>query len=411
MTTHHFLFRPSVRPSRPGHIHLRITHSRQSRTISLPLKIYPEQWEDAKERSTDEHINQQLDENQALIKRIVTILEQQGDYTVADIALRYRCQSNTDSLVSFTEQLANVYNHRQQNRTARAYLCAASRLVAFCGNKLIRLSDITASLIENFEKSLQNEGLSRNTTSFYMRNLRAIYHKAVEMKEIIRQEESPFARVFTGTEKTRKRALSQEEINNLYNVNIQNNSNLRFARQLFFFGFHACGMSFVDMAYLKKSDVRNSIIRYRRKKTGKLIEVKITKALKKLIDFFYNKNPNMPYLLPIITDPNKDERLQYESALRLQNKRLKLLGNISLLKHTLTTHVCRHSWASLARKLNIPLAVISESLGHSDEKTTAIYLASFDRSVLDKVCERVSALIKTSRPSILNCSSPKVYAY
>lgn len=202
----------------------------------------------------------------------------------------------------------------------------------------------------------------------------------------------------------KKRALSQEEMNSLNNASVGHDPRLRFARQLFFFGFHACGMSFVDMAYLKKSDIQNGSICYRRKKTGKMIEVKITKSLKKLIDFFYLKNPNTLYLSPIITDPDKDDRLQYESAVRLQNKRLRLLGKLSDFAHALTTHVCRYSWASLARKLNTPLAVISESLGHSDEKTTVIYLASFDRSVLDRVCDRVSALIKPPTPDHLNHS-------
>lgn len=393
MTTLYFIFRSSVCPNRAGSISLRITRQRQTRTIALPVKVHDYEWDKERQISTNEGVNYYLIKAKTLAERIIYTLEQQGEYTVEDIALRYRYQTKGSSLLGFTRQLAEDCYRRQQDRTARAYLSAVKRLLDFCRGKTVRLADITALLMEDFEKSMQNEGLSRNTISFYLRNLRAIYNKAVAMKEIARREESPFCRVFTGTERTRKRALSKCEIKALYNTNLRGNKRLRFARQLFFFGFHARGMSFVDMAYLKKGDVRNGVIHYRRKKTGKMIEVKVSKELKKLIDFFCSMNPNMPYLLPIITDPQKDDRLQYESALRLQNKRLGLLGKIAHFAHSLTTHVCRHSWASLARMLNTPLAVISESLGHSDEKTTSVYLASFDRSVLDKVGDRVSQLV------------------
>ena len=130
-----------------------------------------------------------------------------------------------------------------------------------------------------------------------------------------------------------------------------------------------------------------------------MIELKVTKQLYKIIDTLAPMTKGTPYLLPIITDMQKDERQQYESGLRMQNRRLKILARKSELNDTLSTHVCRHSWASLARQIHTPLAVISESLGHSDEKTTQIYLASFDRSVLDKVSEQVSRLVKKPRNS------------
>jgi integrase len=244
-----------------------------------------------------------------------------------------------------------------------------------------------------FEQQLKAEGLSLNTISFYMRNLRSIYNRAVEMQLIVSQEIPPFKYVFTGRERTVKRALTQHEINRLNNADIPDNKHLFFARQLFFFGFHAKGMSFVDMAYLKKSDCKNGTIRYRRKKTGRIIELKVTSQLRELIDYFAPMVTGSPYLLPIITDSQKSERLQYESALRTQNSRLKALARLSGLEHALTTHVSRHTWASLAKQIHTPIAVISESLGHSDEKTTQIYLASFDRKVLDRVGERVSNLI------------------
>ena len=399
MTTIHFYLQPSLRPNRPGSIHLRITHRRQTRSIALPIKVHPCDWDARSEYSNNESINKQLDEKRLLIGRIITLLSSQGVYTADDIALRYRCLAKGNSLLAFTTELSSIYIRHSQERTARAYLTAARRLCQFCRNKNLLVSQITSSLMVDFERRLQDEGLTGNTISFYMRNLRAIYNKAVQMQLIIPQEVSPFKYVFTGREKTIKRALSKDEVNRLNNVNIHGNRQLRFARQLFFFGFHAKGMSFVDMAYLKKSDYKNGILRYRRKKTGRIIEVKVTRQLRTLIDFFAPMTRDSEYLLPIITNPEKNERLQYESALRLQNSRLKTLGRLSDLTDKLSTHVSRHTWASLAKQINTPLAVISESLGHSDEKTTQIYLASFDRKILDRVGERVSDLIRHFPPA------------
>lgn len=295
----------------------------------------------------------------------------------------------------FTHELGKELLAQNKDRTARAYQTAVARLCDFCNNPELPLSAITSTLMIDFERHLFNEGLGRNTISSYMRSLRAIYNKAVEMQLILAQTTPPFKNVFTGVEPTRKRALNMDEINRLTAVNVKGNDKLFFALQLFLFGFHAKGMSFVDMAYLKKSDLRGDTIRYRRKKTKGLIELKITKSLREIIRYFTPMAKNSPYLLPIITSKGKDERLQYESALRLQNKRLNALGKLAKLPYPLSTHVCRHSWASFAKQLGTPLAVISDSLGHSSQQTTQIYLASIGQDVLDKVSERVSQLVQS----------------
>ncbi len=399
MTTIHFIYRPSTRPNYPGSISMRITHLRQSRTIALSLRIHDHEWDKEQRTTTNSAIKKKMKEAEKVVERITTFLAQRGEYTAYDIAMRYRNQAQGDSLLDFVMQITKSDSLQDQGRTARAYRTAANRLCLFCKNKHLLISQMTTSLISDFEKHLLDEGLAHNTISFYMRNLRAIYNKAAQMQLIISSFDSPFKNVYTGVEKTRKRALSTTEINQLYNTDVQSNEILAVALQLFFFGFHAKGMSFVDMAYLKKKDVKNGTIRYRRKKTGRMIELKVTKQLYKIIDTLAPMTKGTPYLLPIITDMQKDERQQYESGLRMQNRRLKILARKSELNDTLSTHVCRHSWASLARQIHTPLAVISESLGHSDEKTTQIYLASFDRSVLDKVSEQVSRLVKKPRNS------------
>jgi hypothetical protein len=98
-------------------------------------------------------------------------------------------------------------------------------------------------------------------------------------------------------------------------------------------------------------------------------------------------------MFPIITDPKKDLLLQYTSGLRLQNQRLKRISQLYGIKNSFSTHSARHSWATVAKSASLPLAVISEGLGHTNQRTTEIYLASLERSVIDYASRVVSDAI------------------
>jgi integrase len=201
--------------------------------------------------------------------------------------------------------------------------------------------------------------------------------------------------VYTGTCHTRKRALSKDEICRLSALGSENalSPALYRTQQYFLFGFHACGMSFIDLAFLRKSDLSDGHISYRRIKTGLLIPVKITRPMQEIIDYFAPAVSHSPYAFPIIDPAKGNERLQYETALRNQNRRLKTLCRLAGIEKNISTHVARHSWATVAKKENIVTTVISDCLGHCDEKTTAIYLDSFDITVTDMASELVSAVI------------------
>lgn len=146
-------------------------------------------------------------------------------------------------------------------------------------------------------------------------------------------------------------------------------------------------MSFIDAAFLRKTDVRNGVLTYRRHKTNQVLRIKIINPIKELIDRYSDKSS--PYLLPIIDCSAADERKQYETALRRINNTLKIIADMVKLPVTLTTYVSRHSWATIAKSKNVPVNVISDALGHESIATTQIYLASIDASVIDRVNELI----------------------
>ena len=246
------------------------------------------------------------------------------------------------------------------------------------------LNEIDSDLMKEYEAYLKSHGVAMNTVSFYNRILRAVYNRAVEKEMTVQRY--PFKHVYTGIDKTVKRALPLKIIKRIKELDLPLKSSLDFTRDMFLFSFYTRGMSFIDMAYLKKKDLQNGILSYRRRKTGQQLFIKWEKSMQEIIDK-YPANENS-YLLPIIkTDRN--ERLQYKNALRLVNNKLKEISVSIGLQSKLTMYVSRHSWASIAKSQNIPLSVISAGMGHDSENTTRIYLASLDNSMIDKANELI----------------------
>jgi integrase len=323
----------------------------------------------------------------------------------------YRNVAHSNTLVGYTEKLASELFDAGRRRTAKAYRSAAARLVAFTGGGDLCFEELSQHLLYDFQRSLQSQGRGLNTVSFYMRTLRAIYRKASSEGRLTRPPDGLFAGVYTGVSPTRKRALSHSELTMLSALDPTSKpppgggrrrveelpDNLAGALALFLFCYHARGMSFVDAAYLRKSDLVGGQIRYRRSKTGRPIEVHVLPVMKRIIDWFAPQTAGSRYLFPILDESRGDLERQYESGLRLQNLRLKRIASRLGIAKRLSTHSARHSWATVAKSTGVPLAVISEGLGHSNQRTTEIYLASLDRSILDRAAKVVSEAIFTTR--------------
>ena len=253
--------------------------------------------------------------------------------------------SGKKTLSSFMQ--VNIASLRQSGklRTSETYRATLNSFMKFMDGKDVLLSNMDAELMMGYETYLKAQGASMNTVSFYMR-------------------------------------ISFKVIRQLKEMDLSHSQSMEFARDMFMFSFYTRGMSFVDMAFLKKTDLNNGMLTYRRKKTGQLLSIRWEKCMQDIVDKYPGNFST--YLLPIIIHIRKDERLQYKNSICLVNRRLKEIGKKLGLVHPLTMYVARHSWASVARGKHIPLSVISEGMGHDSEKTTLIYLAALDTTVIDK---------------------------
>ncbi len=390
MATVKVKFRPSTVEGRPGTIVYFVTHRRVVRQITTGYKVFPHEWDDKQSSLVVTSAGERTAVVQAVAQRIRRDMNRldkiinglncgKRTFATDEIVRLFHEAEREASFFEFMEEVILQLERLGKERTAENYTTALNSFKRFRNGNDIMLNEIDSDLMTEYEAYLKSHDVAMNTVSFYNRILRAVYNRAVEKEMTVQRY--PFKHVYTGIDKTVKRALPLKIIRRIKELDLSLKSSLDFARDMFLFSFYTRGMSFIDMAYLKKKDLQNGILSYRRRKTGQQLFIKWEKSMQEIIDK-YPANENS-YLLPIIkTDRN--ERLQYRNALRLVNNKLKEISVSIGLQTKLTMYVSRHSWASIAKSQNIPLSVISAGMGHDSENTTQIYLASLDNSTIDK---------------------------
>ncbi len=392
MTSIKVKFRASTIEGREGKIYYQVIHNRVIRQIKTDYKIFKEEWNSSSSIVVMPIYNSNrvtylenimhsitLDLNrlsQLIISRNKNFIE----YTADSIVQAFEIQKRGVTLSCYMQKIIIRLYELRKFRTAETYQTTLNSFMRFRCAETLLLTDITPNLIIDYEAYLKANGLTMNTISFYMRILRAVFNRGVE--DNIVEQTFPFKKVYTGIDKTTKRALNLKDIKKIKELDLYLKPDLMFARDIFMFSFYTRGMSFVDIAYLKKRDLNNGILTYRRRKTGQQLTIKWERCMQEIL----NKYPpnNTEYLLPIIKDKDKESRIQYRSMLCLLNIKLRQIGEMIGLTIPLTQYVSRHSWASVAKSRNIPISVISEGMGHDSEATTQIYLASLDTSIVDK---------------------------
>lgn len=390
-------FRPSTVEGKEGGLYFQIIQNRVIRQLNTDYKVYAYEWDAEMETvvvngaraNILSGIKERMEWDLSRFERIVRQLEQERrKYTADDVITLFHKVTKETSLFSFMHSVIIQLRQLEKIRTSETYTATLKSFMEFREEQDVPLDGVNSDLILLYEAHLKAKGVRMNTISFYMRILRAVYNRAVE-KELTPQK-YPFRHVYTGVDKTVKRAVSVKVIKALKELDLSMKSSLDFARDMFMFSFYTRGMSFVDMAYLKKTDLQNGILTYCRRKTGQQLTVKWEKCMEEIIKK-YPSNSSV-YLLPIIKEKG-NERKQYDNALHLVNYRLKDLSGMLKLQRPLTMYVARHSWASAAKVRNVPLSVISEGMGHDSEKTTQIYLASLEASVVDKANKMILELL------------------
>lgn len=402
MVTIKIKFRPSAAVGRPGTLYYQLSLYRQVKFINTGYKVFPHEWQpgfplltsSTKRRFYLAKVEEKVREDIRRLHQIIRHMERGGmPYILDEVVNAYlSCETDATSVRAFVHRLTMQLRRIGRERLAETYATTLSSLLRFRGDRgELRFTDISSDLMMEYEAYLKGNGLVPNTISFYMRNLRAIYNRAVEQG--LTANRTPFKHVYTGIDKTVKRGVSSQIIRQIKELDLSMEASLQQSRDLFMFSFYTRGMSFVDMAYLKKKDLQNGILVYRRQKTDQLLYIKWEEPMQEIVNKY--RNDASPYLLPIITTPGIEERRQYLNAIHLMNTNLKEIGERIHSPVALTSYVARHGWASIAKSRSVPLSVISEAMGHDSEATTRIYLASLDTVLVDKANSQVIHSLET----------------
>jgi integrase len=312
-----------------------------------------------------------------------------------------------DDLRLYMPEVIGMLKREGKFPAMHVYACTLRSYEKFCAEER-HPKNTTASLsmqeiftperLKEYEDWLAGQQSSPNTISTYMRTLQAVYNRWMS-PGIEGYNPVLFKDVYTKVESRTKRALTAEQMEQLRNTDF---SVLTLRQQqvltYFLLMFMLRGMPFIDLAHLRKSDLRNRRITYRRHKTGKLMVVDVPPDAMRLLQKYRDKTDS-EYLFPLLHGGlfMEEHHHRYQETLRHFNRELARLMKQLLPGVSVSSYTARHTWATLAYHSGVPVGLISQSLGHSSIRVTMTYLKPFDAEVIDRINRQVISLVKKSK--------------
>ena len=388
-------FRASTVEGKEGSVYYQVIHNRTVRQISTAYRLFTSEWDSEAgkvitHQGTEERISvlKSVAEGircdmQRLRQVADTLAASPSGYTADEVVAAFHARRTDASLQNFMQQCIAKLIRIGRTGTANGYKSTLNSFMRFRKGQDIMLNAIDSDVIQLYEAHLRLTNVARNSSSFYMRNLRTVYNMAIEQQ--LTPQRTPFAHVYTGIDKTVKRALSISQIRQLKNADLTDNPAQALARDMFMFSFYTRGMALADMANLTTANLRNGYLVYRRQKPRQELHVKWEPCMQEIVDRYPRQSP---FLLPLIKS-EEDKRDQYKLTQQRVNHNLKKLSERLGLPHPLTMSMARHSWASIANSKDIALSVIGEGLGYNSDTTTRLYLAQIDTSQVDRANKKI----------------------
>lgn len=379
---------------------MRLGHNERTTSIPLGISLVEKDW-DAKNRivrksysglSSVTRLNNLIQKKKSEAMDIIMKLEEDGRLSTLSLtAIRERVSQPNSSKSFFTYANLIIEDLKEANRigTARSYQGVISILKTYCNEKDLHFQTITYEFLTKFGTLHLSKGNTANGLAVYMRTIRSIYNKAIKAG-VVEKELYPFDDYKIKTVPTEKRALEWDLLKEIINLKLKPGHECFNARNYFVASYMMYGMNYTDMAFLKTTDIEDGRLRYRRKKTSKLYDIKITNSLFEILNYYIKLNPDSEYLFPILKRENL--ALQYKDiqwSRKRYNKKLKNLAELCGIDTNLTSYVSRHSFATQAMLQQVPLNAISAMLGHSSLKTTEVYLKSLPANILDDYNTRI----------------------
>ena len=381
---------------------LRVTKDRKRKYVSLGLSLHEKFWDFEKGKPKRNCPNKERIERLIAAKTaeyndlIVEMTAQQREYTVETLVSHFHNQVRCATVVELYDKLIDDMKRGDKLGNAGVYKYSRTSLLKFTGQRLqIPFSDIDAVWLRRYENWLRTSGCGDTTISQLFRTLRSVFNKAVEL-QLVKRDYYPFDayKVSKFDTRTKKRAITKEDVRKVIALDLsQGYPSERLARDIFVFSYFGAGINFADIALLKYGNVRDGRVQYVRKKTGKPINFLLTEEMRNIIAKYQQQGQtDEDYIFPILDRRvHRTEQQRYDrthKVLTNTNRWLRKIGQRVGIEH-LTTYVARHTFATVLKRSGVNIAIISESLGHSDLSTTQIYLDSFENSQIDAAMQNL----------------------
>ena len=381
---------------------LRVTKDRKRKYVSLGLSLHEKFWDFEKGKPKRNCPNKEQIERLIAAKTaeyndlIVEMTSQQREYTVETLVSHFHNQVRCATVVELYDKLIDDMKRGDKLGNAGVYKYSRTSLLKFTGQRLqIPFSDIDAVWLRRYENWLRTSGCGDTTISQLFRTMRSVFNKAVEL-QLVKRDYYPFDayKVSKFDTRTKKRAITKEDVRKVIALDLsQGYPSERLARDIFVFSYFGAGINFADIALLKYGNVRDGRVQYVRKKTGKPINFLLTEEMRNIIAKYQQQGQtDEDYIFPILDRRvHRTEQQRYDrthKVLTNTNRWLRKIGQRVGIEH-LTTYVARHTFATVLKRSGVNIAIISESLGHSDLSTTQIYLDSFENSQIDAAMQNL----------------------
>ncbi|TCC98046.1 site-specific integrase [Pedobacter psychroterrae] len=382
-------------------LNFRIYHQGKASTRSTRITIAERYWDEKKKQIKNTHptaglLNTRLRKDLADLqsKLILADDEQIQQYLAPKQIIPVAPTVQKVPVYSFAYELIKELKLDNKIGNAWVYEATVNALKGFHPDEELYFEQIDYKFLDSYNKFLLRRGIKQNSAFLYIRTLRAFYNKAIKHK-IVDRNLYPFYDFSIKGEKTKKRAVDKQVITEMMKIDLPEGSTIWHVRNWFMLSFYFIGISFVDLALLTNKNVKGDRLTYKRQKTGKQYDIKLLPQARMILRHYSNNSSG--HLLPIINRKTESvtERLRLiKDRNRLANKYLSRVADL-IKAESITTYTARHSWATICKKLGISNELIAECMGHEfGNKTTAIYLDSFDQEVLDEVNIKVARSVK-----------------
>jgi integrase len=383
-------------------IMLRVIKDRKPKYISLNLSCSKSLWNDKENIPSKKHplynsIVNKINKKKLEASKLIIGLETDDlELSAEQIQLKLKAEiKNKVSVFNYFNETIEKLEKSNRIGYANIFKSTKNSFMKFRNNKDLNFLDITPSLILKYEEWFYERDVKMNSVFVFLRTFKTLINNA-KKEGITKTDFNPFKDIsFTKFRriKTSKRAISKDEIISISKLDIKEGTALSDARNYFLFSYYSRGINFIDMANLKWSNIANNRLIYERKKTKELLSIGLLDPAKLILDYYEKfKEKESGFIFPILSDKYNtaksiDNRI--DKMLKIVNSNLKIIGSQAGIKEKLTTYVARHSYATVMKKSGVPTAIISEALGHESEKTTQIYLDSFENIVIDEASKSI----------------------